>query len=199
MNSSRLGRTIARYVRYVFYYTVATRLPRKDSPIGRPGRAARAWACRGLFDHMGCDPNVDRGAYFGSGVGVRVGDRSGIGAESLILGSVTIGDDVMMGPRCIIISNEHEFEDRTRPINRQGMRPNAPVEIGDDVWIAAGVTILPGVRVGRGAVLAAGTVVTRDVPKYAIVGGAPAKVLRYRGDHAQHPLEQAAPLTSAEN
>ena len=57
---------------------------------------------------------------------------------------------------------------------------NPPIEIGNDVWIASNVVILPGVKIGDGAVLAAGAVVTKSVPPYAIIGGVPAKVIRYR-------------------
>lgn len=68
-----------------------------------------------------------------------------------------------------------EFENST-------LRDNRPVEIGNDVWIGANVIILPGVKIGDGAVLAAGAVVTKDVEPYAIVGGVPAKVIKYRFD-----------------
>lgn len=169
-----------RLVRYGFYYLVATRLPRKRSPLGFIGRAARTWACRSLLDHLGTDTNVDRGVFFGSGAGVSLGDRSGIGVESMVLGTVTIGDDVMIGPRCVIVSHEHIYDDVSRPMNAQGMAPDLPVVIGNDVWLGVGVTLLPGVRIGDGAVVAAGGVVTSDVESGVIVGGVPARPIGRR-------------------
>ena len=174
------AQAVDRLGRYAAYYLVATRLPRKRSPLGPLGRAARSWACASLFDSLGRETNVDKGVYFGSGAGVSLGDRSGIGAESMVLGSVSIGDDVMIGPRCVMVSHEHCFEDSERLMNTQGMAPDRPIRIGDDVWIGVGATILPGVRVGDGAVVAAGSVVNRDVPPLAVVGGVPARVLTYR-------------------
>lgn len=66
------------------------------------------------------------------------------------------------------------------PLTESAIRDNRPVEIGNDVWIGANVIILPGVNIGDGAILAAGTVVTKDVPPYAMVGGVPAHIIRYR-------------------
>jgi tetrahydrodipicolinate N-succinyltransferase len=77
--------------------------------------------------------------------------------------------------------NNHEYEDST-------IRSNEPIVIGIDVWIGANVIILPGVNIGDGAVLAAGAVVTRSVAPYAIVGGVPAKIIKYR--FAKQEIEQ---------
>ena len=111
---------------------------------------------------------------------MRLGDRSGIGVESMVLGTVTIGDDVMIGPRCVIVSHEHLFADNSRPMNSQGMAPDLPVVIGNDVWLGVGVTLLPGVRIGDGAVVAAGGVVTKDVEPGVVVGGVPARPIGRR-------------------
>lgn len=173
---------VDRTIRYLFYSGVAKHLPRKVSPGGRIGRAARNWACRGLFEHLGVDTNVDAGAYFASGSRIRLGDRSGIGAESIVLGSVHIGNDVMIGPRCVLLTEEHAFADTTRAMNTQGMLPDAPIVIEDDVWLGVGVTVLPGVRIGRSAIIAAGAVVTHDIEPLVIAGGVPAKKLKSRGD-----------------
>ncbi|MDO5697419.1 MAG: acyltransferase [Dermatophilus congolensis] len=172
---------VGRAAHFLFYYGVAKHLPRKVSPGGSIGRAARNLACRGLFEHLGRGTNIDAGTYFASGVRIRLGDRSGIGAESIVLGSVHIGDDVMIGPRCVLLTEEHAFSDTERPMNTQGMLPDKPIVIEDDVWLGVGVTVLPGVRIGRGAIVAAGAVVTHDVPPLAIVGGVPAKQLKTRG------------------
>lgn len=111
---------------------------------------------------------------------IRIGDRSELGCNCLVYGSVTIGKDVLMGPGVKIITRNHIFRDPTVPIREQG-EEEKPVIIEDDVWIGANVVILPGVTVGRGAVLAGGAIVSRNVPAFAIVGGVPATVVGIRG------------------
>ena len=91
-----------------------------------------------------------------------------------------MGKNVMMGPDCIIYTQNHRFDDLEKPMIEQGFQKEKPVVIGDDVWIGVRVTILPGVRIGSHTVIAAGAVVTKDIPDYAIAGGVPAKVLKYR-------------------
>ena len=109
-----------------------------------------------------------------------LGDNSGIGRGSVIAGGVSIGKDVMMGPECYIYTRNHSFSSLDKPMRLQGYEKGRPVVIEDDVWIGARVTILPGVRVGKGAVIGAASVVTKDVPQYAVVGGNPAKILKFR-------------------
>lgn len=86
---------------------------------------------------------------------------------------------VRIGLRANIITNNHVFSDRQRPIMEQGV-VCAPVTIEDDVWIGVNVTILPGVTVGKGSVLGAGAVVTKDVKPFTVVAGVPAKVMGRR-------------------
>lgn len=112
---------------------------------------------------------------------LQIGDNSGIGQFSEIYGDVRIGNDVMMGTNCIIYTVNHAFDRLDIPMRQQGSSDVKPVIIGDDVWIGGRVTILPGVHIGRGAIIGAGAVVTKDVPEFAIVGGNPAKILKYRG------------------
>lgn len=95
-------------------------------------------------------------------------------------GGVRIGDDVSLAPRCTIISSTHVFDDPGRPIRLQPVEPR-PVEIGDDVWIGAGATVLGGVTIGRGAVVGAGAVVNADVAPFAVVAGVPARPIGRRG------------------
>lgn len=92
----------------------------------------------------------------------------------------SIGDNVMMGPECMIFTRNHAFARVDIPMNQQGMKEFEPVSIGNDVWIGARVTILPGVHIADGCIIGAGAVVTKDIPEYAIVGGNPARVLKYR-------------------
>lgn len=95
-------------------------------------------------------------------------------------GEITIGNDVMMGPECVIISRNHEFSDTTIPMRLQGYRNEGPCTIGDDVWIGRRVMIMPGVKIGSHAIIAAGAIVTKDVPEWAVVAGVPAVVKKYR-------------------
>lgn len=103
----------------------------------------------------------------------------GYGTRDDLAGRISIGRNVRIAPFVQIIAGNHVIADTERPICEQGLQA-APVTIEDDVWVAGRVIITAGVTVGTGAVLAAGAVVTRDVPAWAIAGGVPAKVLRSR-------------------
>lgn len=84
--------------------------------------------------------------------------------------------------------NKYGKHFQNHPFEDSPLRDNKPVYIGNDVWIGANVSILPGLRIGDGAVLAAGAVVTKDVEPYAIVGGVPAKLIKYRFDEVQRSM-----------
>lgn len=122
-------------------------------------------------------------SYYGGalGQGLRVGTQSSIGAYCWIgaSGQVTIGANVIIGPRVTIIPENHNFEDPGLAIRNQGVT-RADVAIEDDCWIGASATILAGVRIGRGSIVAAGALVNRDVQAGSIVGGVPAKLIRLR-------------------
>lgn len=122
-------------------------------------------------------------SYYGVdiGEGLSVGSGSAIGAYAWIgaSGFVEIGRDVLLGPRVSILPENHVFADVERPIKEQGVVRDGVV-IEDDCWIGSNVAILAGVRIGRGSVVAAGAVVTKDVPPGAVVGGVPARILRMR-------------------
>ncbi len=90
------------------------------------------------------------------------------------LGGLTIGDDVMIGPNVSLITSGHPI----LPTQRRSGVTAAPIVIERNVWIAAGVTIIGGVTVGENSVIAAGAVVTKDVPPNSLVGGNPARVIR---------------------
>ncbi|MFK5690598.1 acyltransferase [Ornithinimicrobium sp. LYQ92] len=188
-----LVRTVINGACYTLYYGVAARLPRSYSPGGHLARRLRRATAGSLIQHAGDDVNIEAGAVFGSGRELRLGHRSGLGVDADVHGPVTIGNDVMMGPRCTILTRNHRIDDVHSPMSSQGFEEYQPVAIEDDVWIGANVTIMPGVRVGTGSVLAAGAVVTRDVPAYSIVGGVPAVVLRSR-----LPEGMAPPRASSE-
>jgi acetyltransferase-like isoleucine patch superfamily enzyme len=115
------------------------------------------------------------------GVGLRVGNNSAIGAYSFLgaQGGITIGDDVIMGPRVSFHAENHRYEDPDTPIRLQG-ETRQGIVIENDCWIGAGAIILDGVRIESGAIVAAGSVVTKDVPAFAIVAGSPARIIKQR-------------------
>lgn len=121
------------------------------------------------------------------GEGLKIGNNSSIGPYSYIgcSGYIEIGDNVMMSPRVSIYSENHLFDDPDLTIKEQGVKREF-VKIEDDCWIAANTVILSGVTIGRGSVIAAGSVVNKDVPPYSIVGGVPAKVIKSRKGKAEN-------------
>lgn len=114
---------------------------------------------------------------------VEIGDYTLIGENARIGGKygVKIGKYVMFAGYVDILTVKKNFNDWKIPVCRQG-ESGKPVEIGDDVWIGTKVVIMPGVKIGRGAIIGAGAVVTKNVPSFSIVGGMPAKVIKYRFD-----------------
>ena len=107
---------------------------------------------------------------------VIIGDYTRIGLHSTIIGPVCIGNHVNLAQGITITALNHNFSDATKRIDEQGITTK-PVVIKDDVWIGANAVVLPGVTIGSHAVVAAGAVVTHDIPDNTVVGGVPAKVI----------------------
>lgn len=169
---------IARKIGALFYYFFAQHLPASASGLKIGQQAIRAFCGKLMLKKCGKKVNIEHGAEFSAKVSL--GDYSGIGINARIHGECTIGDYVMMGPDVTILTRNHAFDRTDIPMMHQGFEEEKPVFIGNDVWIGEKVIILPGVHVGDGAILAAGAVVTKDVPPYAVVGGVPAKVIKMR-------------------
>ncbi len=112
---------------------------------------------------------------------IHIGRFVSINRGGIVLGAggVTIKDNVRIGPRVNILSNNHIFNNRNIPIRKQGESLET-IRIGEDVWIGANTTITPGVNIDRGSIIAAGSVVTKNIPKYTIVAGVPAKKIGTR-------------------
>jgi acetyltransferase-like isoleucine patch superfamily enzyme len=112
---------------------------------------------------------------------LRIGDGTYIGRMVQINAwrEVNIAANVLIGDRVIILDADHNFDGQDLPINEQGDSFKAAVNLLEGCWIGAGVVILPGITIGRNAVVAANAVVTCDVPNRTVVGGIPAKILRH--------------------
>ena len=171
----------------ILYYGFARFLPKSTVPIlGKLSRSLRRTICQHLFSkdetHQGNNLNVEQGAYFGNGKNFLVGDNVGLGKSFKSLNRiVTIDDYLMMGEDVLFLGGGHVMDRTDIPMGQQGCLGPTPLHIAGDVWIGARVIILPGCkRIGHGAVIGAGAVVTKDVPDWAVVGGNPAKTIRYR-------------------
>ena len=108
---------------------------------------------------------------------VIIGDHTRIGLHNTIIGPVDIGNHVNLAQGITVTALNHNFSDTNKRIDEQGVSTN-PVTIEDDVWVGANAVILPGVTIGEHCVVAAGAVVTKDVPPHSLVAGVPAKVIK---------------------
>lgn len=172
---------LSRVVFYLLYYSFARYLPISYRPYAFGSKKIRYWICRHFLAECGKNVNIEYGADIGTGRHLQIGDNSGIGVNCRVAKAV-IGKNVMMGPDVVFIgsNHNHRFDDLSRPMCQSGKVESGPVVVGDNVWIGTRVIILPGCKVGDGAVVGAGAVVTKDVPDYAVVAGNPAKVIKLR-------------------
>lgn len=120
-----------------------------------------------------------------NGVGdVSIGHHSLVGISNVIIGPVAIGNHVIMAQHVVVSGLNHNYQNITIPIREQGI-DTRPIRIEDECWIGANVVITPGVTIGFHSVVAAGSVVTKDVPPYSIVGGNPARLLKQYNSQSQ--------------
>ncbi|WP_284676535.1 acyltransferase [Vibrio sinus] len=166
----------------VLYFLVANRLPHSGSFGGGVSKRMRQFLIKRFVTFCGENVNPEPNAIFSRNLSI--GRNSGIGPNSRVYGDISIGEDVMMGPDVVILTKHYETKDVTRSMMFQGFKEERPVVIKDDVWIGTRAIIMPGVTIGRGSIVGAGAVVTKDVPEYSIVGGVPAKVIGDRRTEA---------------
>lgn len=118
---------------------------------------------------------------------IKIGARTGINTQSIVQSTnkcpVVIGADVIIGPRCYIVGGGNYKIDRSDiPIWRQGIKADGGINLEDDIWLGANVTVLGGVTMGKGCVAAAGALVNKPVPSMAICGGLPARIMDTRAE-----------------
>ena len=148
---------------------------------GALGRSLRRTFMPFILRRLGADTEIQSGLRVTNPEHVSIGSNCNL-AQGLFItggGGVTIGDWVGFGPDTKIWSVNHRFADPDTPWLLQGW-DKKPVVIEDDVWLGANVFVMPGVTIGKGAIVSAGTVVNRSIPPYAIVTGNPGRVVGWR-------------------
>lgn len=171
-------RELKRFIGRALYVAIGKRMPLSGARVSFGARRFRQFCAHLILDDCGKWVNIDKGATFATDI--KLGQGAGIGANCSIPTGVSIGDRVMMGIDVLMFTNEHRHDDITIPMGLQGRTEVEPIVIEDDVWIGSRSLIMKGVRIGHGAIIAAGSVVTKDVPPYEIWGGNPAHFLKSR-------------------
>lgn len=145
-----------------------------NSPVDDSNR--KEGIIKELFGSVGVNPSIEHNFHCDLGYNIRVGDNfyAGYNCTILDMAEVRIGDNCMIGPNVGLYTAGHSIEPKGR--NKSGYA--IPIKIGSDVWIGGSSVILPGITIGDNSIIAAGSVVTKDVPTNSIVAGNPAKILK---------------------
>jgi maltose O-acetyltransferase len=167
------------YFSYIMFNYFARYLPNSSSRLSLGSKNIRYFFGKKIIKRCGKNVNFERLSKFSTKI--EIGSNSGIGINCHLLGKTIIGNNVLMGPDCIIYTWNHEYSNKNILIKDQGKTREKVVLIGDDVWIGSRVIILPGVSIGSGSVVGTGSVVTKSFPAYSVIGGNPAKLLKIRG------------------
>ena len=128
--------------------------------------------------YLGNQSTIEDFCTVNNGVGkIYIGDDTRIGLGSVLIGPVYVGNHVRLAQNVVISALNHNYQDIELPISKQGVN-TSEVYVGDETWIGANAVILPGVFIGKHCVIAAGSVVTKNVPSYSVVAGNPARVVK---------------------
>ena len=170
-----------RNISLVIYYLVLRHLPHSTVPlVGQFCERLKEKFGRKIFKSCGKNVNIGKGARFGNGKFIEIGENSGIGMYAKVPNNIKIGKDVMMGLNVTIFNSNHAYDRLDIPMVKQGYKVAPRNVIEDDVWIGTNVIILAGRNIAKGTIVAAGSVVTKDFPAYSIIGGNPAKLIKSR-------------------
>lgn len=162
---------------FLAYNLIGKILPLDSMPYSLGLRQVRYFLFAKCVEKCGKGARVDKNVHISPFI--QVGDNVRISENCKIRKNTSIGNDVLIGPGVHIITATHSFESLDRPVAEQGTE-QFTVGIGNDVWVGTNAIILPKVNIADHTIIAAGSVVTKDVPEYAIVGGNPAKTISFR-------------------
>jgi acetyltransferase-like isoleucine patch superfamily enzyme len=134
---------------------------------------------------LGRDSTIEDFCTINNGVGeVVIGERVRIGISTVLIGPIQIGNDVGLGQHVVASALNHGYQDISRSIFVQPVI-TAPIRIEDEAWIGANAVLVAGIRIGKHSVVAAGSVVTKDVPDYSVVAGNPARIIKRYNQQTQ--------------
>ncbi len=165
---------------YISYIIIVKHLPDGYGMLGQCFIKLRRFICRPLLKEAKGIFGIAQGSDFGNGSCLVMKEHANTGKYFSLTGrgTLTIGRHVLMGQRCMVITQNHKYLDT----GYDGFEVQ-DVYIGDYTWVGHNVIILPGVRIGKHVIIGAGSVVTKDVPDYAIVAGNPARVIKFRNSN----------------
>jgi maltose O-acetyltransferase len=149
-----------------------------SSKIGYYSNKIRRFFFRRIVKFSGNNINIGKRSTFSRQISI--GNNSSIGDRCLINSPVSIGNNVMMAQEVLMFTTNHRTDRNDIPMVNQGNKEAAKITICDDVWIGARVIILPGVTIGKGSILGAGSVISKDVEPYSVMVGNPAKKVKSR-------------------
>lgn len=171
-------------IKLILYYLFIQHLPHSRF-VGFSNRV-RLWYLSSILKITTYDKNskFECNIYISDSTKIRIGKYVRINENVFLQGSIEIGDYVMIAPNVSIYSKTHVYNDTGIPMVKCGDSETKPVVIEDDVWIGINSVILPGVRIEKGSIIGANSVVTKNVKAYSIVGGVPAKLIKMRKENA---------------
>ncbi|WP_083936580.1 acyltransferase [Arcticibacter svalbardensis] len=162
----------------VLYYFFIKHLPSNYFPMGKLFNYLRVGVLSKLIK-IGNNTVIQSGFRFGMRHTVSIGSNCQIN-ENVYIQSAIIGDYVLIAQNVSLLAVTHKYDSLDIPMSLQGSTKASPVIIESDVWIGSNVVVLPGIRIGKGSVVGTGSVVTKNIAPYAVVGGVPAKIIKFR-------------------
>ena len=158
------------------YFTFLSAIPTEI------GIRLRYYGYKPFFKKMGTGVRIDSGVTIEGFENIEIGDYFSMNSNSQLgasYGKIIIGNDCAIAPNCVLRASNHNFDDPTIPFRLQGHK-YGEISIEDDVWIASNCVITANTKIGKSSIIGAGSVVTKDVEPYSIVGGVPAKLIKKR-------------------
>ncbi len=166
-------------IKLIIYYMFISKLP--NSRFGMVFNKIRCWYMSDILKIMKKEQNnyFEENVYIGNGKNITLGKYCHIN-ENVFIQGANIGDYVMIAPGVSILNSTHNYKDINIPMIIQGEEKCLNPTIQNDVWIGRNAVIMPNIKIGKGSIVGAGAIVTKDVAPFDIVGGVPAKIIKKR-------------------